>query len=147
MSKAKGGLLMFALASLLTGLLLTLIPAREAVAEEEAVNSLPVAEGEWERYEPRQYLYLKYPQVAKKVDAVIICESGWDATARNRGSSATGLAQFLNSTWINTRTRMGESADFESRLDPYEHIDTTVWLWKHDGVVHWLESQNCHHIY
>lgn len=96
---------------------------------------------------PRQYLNLKYPEYATNITKIIQCESGWKPEAKNKGSSATGLCQFLSGTWSSTRRRMGLPVDLDVRTDPYEMIDTCVWLYAHDGIRHWLESQSCHKIH
>ena len=58
------------------------------------------------------------------------CETGWtfDANAKNRSSSASGLFQFLfPSTW--SRTPYAR----ESVWSPYANALAAAWLWKHDG--------------
>lgn len=95
------------------------------------------------QFTPKEYLYYVAPKDAPTLARIIQCESGWDPTIKNVGSSATGLAQFLDITWIRTRQRMGLPTDLGSRLDPYQHIDALIWLYAHDGGVHWLESKHC----
>ena len=82
---------------------------------------------------PRQYLYASYPALARRLDCVIARESRWDPAAVNRRSGATGLAQFLLSTWYTTPPgRQGLS-----RLDPYANIDGAAWLATNRGWQHW----------
>ena len=87
---------------------------------------------------PYEYLYAEYPEVARRMDCVITRESRWTSGAYNRSSGATGLAQFLWSTWLTTP--QGKAG--LSRFDPYANIDGAVWLakysppyWRHWTVV------------
>jgi hypothetical protein len=106
-----------------------------------AHNSLPVASEA--ALTPKQYLYLTYDDVAERLDDIIQCESGWQPTAKNRNSTATGLCQFIRSTWVSTSVRMGIDTDFSLAVDPYENIDRCAWLFSQDGYVHWVESAKC----
>jgi hypothetical protein len=108
---------------------------------------LPTVElNAWERLTPKQYLYLRYPEYATAIDRIISCESGWQPIVKNKHSSATGLCQFLDSTWLTTMARMGLPKELDSRLNPYAHIDACVWLFKTDGPRHWRESLGCHKV-
>lgn len=107
-------------------------------------NSLPSADTDVERLTPRQYLYIFHPEYAKSINRIITCESGWVADARNGHSTASGLAQFIDGTWISTRLSMGRDPSLSLKLDPYENIDTAVWLLKNSGIQHWAASKNCH---
>lgn len=94
--------------------------------------------------QPREYLYLHAGSDAKVLDRIIACESGWHSEARSKTSSATGLGQFLSGTWTSTRLRMGFDTDLELRKDPYESIDTLIFLWDNgQGAGHWRESLPC----
>ena len=130
-------------------LFFTAWPPRAAIADETlGPGSLHISKTDWYRLEPRQYLYLRYPGTASRADRIIKCEGDWQMVPNSQGlSTAFGYAQFLNGTWLSTRQRMGLSVDLESRINPYEHIDATVWLYEADGITHWLESQGCHKIY
>ncbi len=93
---------------------------------------------------PKEYLYLKGGIYASKLDRVISCESGWNVNARNSTSTASGLAQFLASTWISTRLRMGLDTSLSLRFDYKEMIDTTIFLWDEGrGASHWNASRFC----
>lgn len=104
---------------------------------------------EWQKghLTPRQHLHLAYGLTeaqARLLDRIIACESGFQPAIKNPASSASGLAQFLDSTWRTTRRRMGKpDDDLVLKHDPYEHLDTFVWLFRADGTVHWLESARC----
>lgn len=86
---------------------------------------------------PKEYLYATYPEEAPLMDRIISCESGWRPEAKNGSSSASGLAQFISSTWVSSRTRMGLDASLSLRFDPIENIDTAVWLLRKEGPTHW----------
>lgn len=87
---------------------------------------------------PYGYLYAEYPLIAKRMDCVIARESKWDAAAVNPRSGATGLAQFLRSTWLTTPPgRAGLS-----RLDPYASIDGAAWLARNSGWSQWTVVLN-----
>lgn len=93
---------------------------------------------------PKEYLYAHAGDQAKILDRVITCESGWKPTIKNKSSSATGLAQFIDGTWRSTRIKMGLEPTLESRLDSYQHIDATIFLWDEGrGAGHWAESRPC----
>lgn len=94
---------------------------------------------------PKEYLYATAGDQAPVLDRVITCESGWKVDIKNKTSTASGLAQFLDSTWINTRARMGKPDPLLLlKHDWKEHIDTTVFLWDSGrGAGHWLESKSC----
>ena len=93
---------------------------------------------------PREYLYKLAGDSAQILDRIIQCESGWRVDIKNKSSSATGLAQFINSTWVSTRIKMGKDPDYKYRIDPYEHIDALIFLWDDGrGSSNWLESRPC----
>lgn len=113
---------------------------------EEPQDSLPLAATDLKRLTPRQYLYLfNDPRTAKKIDKIAWCESRWEMV-QNKSSSAFGYCQFLTSTWKTTLNRMGIENSTELRTDPFMNVDACVWLYEHDGIRHWLESQDCHKI-
>lgn len=143
-----------ALAAAVLGTLLLPVTAAGKPTDEpqrrdiEIPMSLP-ASREWAPGElpPREHLRLAYglsPADAALLDRIALCESGWKPAIENASSTASGLAQFLDSTWRTTRRRMGEPDDqLLLKHDPYEHLDTFVWLWRADGSRHWLESAPC----
>jgi Transglycosylase SLT domain len=90
---------------------------------------------------PRDYLYSTYPRIAPALDAIARCESGWVPTARNP-SGASGLFQFLNTTWKSTPQGLAGYSAF----DPFASIDGAVWLYSRSGAWPWLASNGCHHL-
>ena len=71
------------------------------------------------------------------------CESGLDQGVRNlSGSSASGIFQFLKSTWYDTLKRMGLPSTLDV-FDGYTNIKAGIWLLKMDGPRHWYESRHC----
>ena len=62
-----------------------------------------------------------------EIRAVGACESGHDPSAKNSSSTASGVMQFLDSTWDRT-----PFAGF-SVFDPIANVLAGGWLWRHDG--------------
>jgi hypothetical protein len=82
---------------------------------------------------PYEYLYAVYPRIARRMDCVIQRESEWKSWAVNRRSGASGLAQFLRTTWLSTpQGRAGASV-----FDPYANIDGAAWLATNVGWRQW----------
>ena len=79
------------------------------------------------------------PTLAK---AIAQCESGLKQGVKNKGSSASGVFQFLNSTWNDTLKRMNLPPTLDV-FDAGSNILAGIWLLKTDGVRHWLESKPC----
>jgi hypothetical protein len=87
---------------------------------------------------PYAYLYQTYPRYASRLNCVFARESGWDPQAYNRRSGASGLAQFILSTWLSTPQGKAGAA----RTDPFASIDASVYLientpssWRHWQVI------------
>jgi hypothetical protein len=82
---------------------------------------------------PYEYLYAVYPRLARRLDCVIQHESRWTADEVNPRSGASGLAQFLRSTWLSTpQGKAGQSV-----FDPYANIDGAAWLAINVGWSQW----------
>jgi Transglycosylase SLT domain len=83
---------------------------------------------------PRDYLYAVAPaSIARRLDCIVSRESGWNPNAVNRSSGASGLFQFLISTWrITPPGRAGYSV-----FDPYRNIDGGIWLYLNVGASQW----------
>lgn len=99
--------------------------APEPVIEPEAAPALPAT--------PYNYLYASYPHLAKRLDCVISHESHWSSGAVNPRSGASGLAQFLKSTWLTTPQGKAGASVF----DPYANIDGAAWLATNVGWRQW----------
>jgi hypothetical protein len=83
--------------------------------------------------DPRTYLYHQAPDLASRLDCIIAHESGWDPSQQNPRSRASGLAQFLPSTWATTpQGEMGLSP-----FDAQANIDAAIWLARNRGWNQW----------
>lgn len=85
--------------------------------------------------DPKEYLRQLAGTDFVLLNKIVICESGWKPWAKNSTSSASGLFQFLNSTWAS----WGEGDVF----DPYANIEAGVKLYNARGTSPWLASKNC----
>jgi soluble lytic murein transglycosylase-like protein len=106
-------------------------PASDVVDQAEAAPAPAVV------LSPRSYLYASYPGIAPRMDCVIRRESGWDPDAKNPRSSAGGLAQILDTTWMTTP----QGKRGESRFNAYSNIDGAAWLAMYGGGWrHWTAT-------
>jgi Transglycosylase SLT domain len=83
--------------------------------------------------DPRAYLYQQAPELASRLDCIIALESGWEPSSQNPWTRASGLAQFLPSTWA--RTPQGRAG--LSVFDPLANIDGAIWLARTAGLTQW----------
>ena len=83
--------------------------------------------------DPRGYLYIQAPDLAPRLDCIISLESNWDPNSQNRRSRASGLAQFLPSTWALTPEGQRGASVFE----PFANIDAAIWLARTHGWTQW----------
>ena len=66
-------------------------------------------------------------------------ESGYDPAAKNPKSSATGLFQFINSTW----RWVADELELDDRTDGWQHTLAAVWLaGKSKWRTHWQVCAN-----
>ena len=80
------------------------------------------------------------PQLAL---AVALCESRLDPGAKNPNSTASGIFQFIRSTWKSTLERMKLPVNLDV-FDADVNIRVGVWLMKQDGAMtHWYPSASC----
>ena len=94
-------------------------------------------EAQQTKLSPREYLKeLAGPNFAL-LDKIVVCESGWKSDAQNKTSSAGGLFQFIDNTWIKYSSPSWE------KYNPYDNIKAGVALYNKEGVVTWNESRNC----
>jgi hypothetical protein len=88
----------------------------------------------------RSYLFANYPRIAAVLWSIALCESNGSATARNPRSGASGLLQFLSSTWLLTpQGRAGLSV-----FDGVANLDGAAWLYGQSGAAPWRASVRCH---
>jgi hypothetical protein len=92
---------------------------------------------DWVLPTPYEYLYATYPDLARKLDCIIMHESTWDPYAKNGGH--LGLAQFDYQTWL--ETPQGQAG--QSRYDPYAAIDALAWGWVNLGSRRWTTARLC----
>jgi hypothetical protein len=83
--------------------------------------------------DPHGYLYEQAPDLAPRLDCIISGESGWDPTQVNARTHASGLAQFIPSTWASTP--QGQSG--LSPFDSLANIDAAIWLARTRGWRQW----------
>lgn len=85
-----------------------------------------------------QYLYQTAPYPWLQ-DQIIHCESGFDPGAYNSWSGASGLAQFMPSTWAWGEELFGEMG---SPWNPYDAIDMMNAFARNGMLTHW----SCYYI-
>ena len=71
---------------------------------------------------------------------IIECESQWDATAQNETSTAYGLGQVIDGTflWVQKKWRIELDRD-----NPEDQMYIVVRLLEEKGYSHWAESAHC----
>ncbi len=72
------------------------------------------------------------------------CESGFNPAAQNKTSSASGIYQYINSTWQSQSLKYGITTQ---KNDPYGQIELTARILADGGIHHWDASANCHSIF
>jgi soluble lytic murein transglycosylase-like protein len=65
------------------------------------------------------------------------CESGLNPTIKNASSSATGVFQFINSTWLSVVDMRDQEYTLEDRKEAYKNIDNAMWLASKEGWGAW----------
>lgn len=71
---------------------------------------------------------------------IIQCESSWNPNAKNKGSSAYGLGQFINGTWDYVQNKWNMELD---RDNPEDQMYALVRLLEEEGPRHWESSRQC----
>lgn len=70
------------------------------------------------------------------------CESSLDPSAKNKKSTATGLYQFLDSTWESNRNRIDPGYEVWQVVDPIAAARVASDMVS-QGSRAWAESENC----
>jgi hypothetical protein len=93
--------------------------------------------------EPREYLKRLAPEIFSLANKIVIAESNWHPTAHNKTTSASGLFQFLDSTFQHYCIDKYHFTDtMADKDDPYIQIKCAVEMIKYEpnGLNHWLAS-------
>jgi len=80
------------------------------------------------------------PELYDLAYRIIECESGWDASAQNKMSTAYGLGQVIDGTflWVQKKWRIELDRD-----NPEDQMYIVVRLLEEKGYSHWAESAHC----
>ena len=101
------------------------------------------------------YQYFIDKSIEMKIDIIynisfanclIINESNWNPKAQNPISTAGGLFQFIDSTWLSTIKRMNKDWSLDDKYDAYKNIEAGLWLLSKDGYKHWEVWPSCIHL-
>lgn len=84
----------------------------------------------------------EYSVSPELMNCILFKESSYNPSAKNKNSSATGMAQFIKGTWTSFRTRMGEDPNLDLRLDARESIKTLAWALSKGYAHHWEVVNN-----
>jgi soluble lytic murein transglycosylase-like protein len=69
-------------------------------------------------------------------------ESGLDCKVQNKNSSAGGLFQFINSTFLSTQKRLGKPQDISRKYDCDENAQLGIYLLSKGELRHWEASRS-----
>lgn len=69
--------------------------------------------------------------------AIAQCESNFIPTAQNPNSSAGGVFQFIDGTWLSVIHMRGLDWTLADKYDINKNIDNAMWLAKKEGWKHW----------
>lgn len=111
------------------GFLVAIVSWGWPVLASESVNPQPIPET------PQEYLREIAGTNYNVLDRIATCESNWRTNAKNPNSSASGVFQFLSSTW----NKWGQGDVF----NPYDNIRSAVKLFDAEGTTPWLASKKC----
>lgn len=74
---------------------------------------------------------------------LITNESGFDPKAQNSISSAGGIGQFIDGTWLSTVDRMNMDWTLADKKNGEKASQAFNWLLKNDGYTHWVVWPGC----
>jgi soluble lytic murein transglycosylase-like protein len=86
---------------------------------------------------------MKHNYSVAKALSIAECESGFIAHAKNKGSTASGIFQIIDGTWIYTREKMGLSTTTSIKNYPKLNIEAGIFLLALEGDRHWDASKEC----
>ena len=69
-------------------------------------------------------------------------ESGLNCKVQNKKSSAGGLFQFINSTFLSTQKRLGKPQDISRKYDCNENAQLGIYLLSKGELRHWNASRS-----
>jgi hypothetical protein len=72
---------------------------------------------------------------------IAFAESGLNCSVQNKSSSAGGLFQFINSTFLNTQKRLGKPQDISRKYDCDENAELGIYLLSRGELQHWNASR------
>ena len=82
------------------------------------------------------------PAVEERLICIARYESGFKEKARNTTSSAGGVFQILDGTFLSTVAAMGNDWTLDDKLDARKNIEAAVFLYQKEGPwpweVYWL---------
>lgn len=74
-------------------------------------------------------------------ERIIQAESGWNCKAQNPYSSAGGLFQFTDGTWLSTQKRLGITPDLATKYDCHTNMMLGIFLLSQGEYHHWNASK------
>lgn len=74
---------------------------------------------------------------------IVKYESNFNPQARNANSSASGLWQFISSTFQEGINQRGLDWTLEDRFDPYKSTDMAMWYLKKGQASRWAVLNKC----
>lgn len=78
-----------------------------------------------------------YP--SKRAITIASCESGFNPDAKNKYSTASGVFQFIKSTWLSTESGKAGISPFDYKAN----IKEAITLLANGGESHWTASMSC----
>ena len=73
---------------------------------------------------------------------IAVAESGLDCKAKSSESSAGGLFQFVDSTFLDTQRQLGKPADISKKFDCEENAQLGAYLLSKGKYQHWSASRS-----